>query len=296
MKIKSSPGDRAFDICNVLFMIFLMVVMVYPLLNVLAISLSSPEMITAGAVTIFPREFNMKGYAYIVKDKQLYQGYLNTILYASVGCVLTLTLSSLAAYTLAVSDFVLKKFFTIFLSITMFFGGGLIPTYLLIKNLKMLNTFWVMVLPGCVGAYTVFVFRSFFQGLPPSLRESAFIDGAHDFKIWYKITLPLSKPILATYALFTIVNHWNSWFSALIYLKDASRYPLQMYLRKMIVDGEVGTTYAGSEVNDLLSMGLVNPKNLQMAVVILTVLPILCVYPFVQKYFVKGVMIGAIKG
>lgn len=296
MKIKKTTGDYVFDILNYTFMCFLIVIMLYPMLNVMAISLSSSAKVTQGAITFYPQELNLEGYKYILKQQQFYIGYRNSIVYAFFSTIFMLTFTSLAAYSLSIRDFVLKKFFTIFLTITMFFGGGLVPTYLLIKNLHLLNTLWVMVIPGCVSAYSVFVFRTFFQGLPADLRESAYIDGANDFYIWYRIILPLSKPLLATYALFTIVGCWNSWFNALLYLKDEARYPIQMFLRKMVVDGSVGSMYQGTEVGALLSSGKVNPRNMQMAVSMLTVLPILCIYPFIQKYFVKGVMIGAIKG
>lgn len=296
MKVKKSTGDIVFDTCNILLMIVLMVVMLYPMLNVLAISLSSSSMVSQGAITFYPREINFEGYKYILGQKQLYVGYGNTIIYASVGTLFMLTFTSLAAYSLAIKEFMFKKFFTIFLSITMFFGGGMIPTYLLMKDMKMLNTLWVMVIPGCVSAYSIFVFRTFFQNLPSELRESAFIDGANDFIIWFKITLPLSKPLLATYALFSVVGHWNSWFSALMYLRDESKFPVQMFLRKIVVSGDIGSMYQNSQIGALLNSGMINARNIQMAVIILTMLPILCVYPFVQKYFVKGVMIGAIKG
>ena len=296
MKIKRSLGDHVFDVCNTAFMCFLMLIMLYPMLNVLAISLSSSAKVTQGVVTFYPQELNLEGYQYILKQSQFYVGFRNSVIYAFCSTVFTLLFTSLAAYSLAIKEFVLKKFFTIFLTITMFFGGGMVPTYLLLKDLHMLNTLWVIVLPGCVSAYTVFVFRTFFQGLPGDLRESAYIDGANDLYIWFKITIPLSKPLLATYALFTIVGCWNSWFNALLYLQDESRYPIQMFLRKMVVDGSINSMYQGTEIGALLSSGKVNPRNMQMAVIVLTMLPILCIYPFVQKYFVKGVMIGAIKG
>ena len=296
MAIKKSTGDRVFDICNILFMCLIMVIMLYPMLNVLAISLSSSAKLTQGVSTFYPQELNFEGYKYILKQGQFYTGFRNSVIYAALSTIFTLLFTSLAAYPLAIKDFVFKKAFTIFLTITMFIGGGMIPTYLLYRDLHMINTIWVMTVPGCVGAYTVFVFRTFFQGLPGDLRESAFIDGANDLYICFKITLPLSKPLLATYALFTIVGSWNSWFNALLYLQDEARYPIQMFLRKMVVDGNISSMYQGTEIAAMLANGAVNPRNMQMAVIILTMFPILCIYPFVQKYFVKGVMIGAIKG
>jgi putative aldouronate transport system permease protein len=178
----------------------------------------------------------------------------------------------------------------------MFFSGGLIPTYLIIKSLNGIDKFWVMVIPGCISAYNIIVFRTFFDQQPQELRESAIIDGANDLIIWARIIIPLSKPLLATFALFGIVGHWNSWFPALLYLRDSSKYPLQMLLRKLIIREDLTGGYADDEIAVLVQMGKLNPKNMQMAAIVVTMLPILCIYPFIQKYFVKGVMIGAIKG
>ena len=286
----------AFDVFNVLFMLLMMLVMIYPLLNVLATSLSRPGDITAGLVSWYPRGFNLVGYQYIIEDGQIFTGYRNTIAYAAVGTVLTLTLTSLAAYALTHRDLVGRRALTFYWAVTMFFGGGLVPTYLVIKELGLLDTFLVMVLPGCVGAYTLFVFRSFMLSLPTELMEAAYIDGAGEWRVWSTIVLPLSKPLLATYALFTIVGHWNSWFNAMLYLKDSNLYPLQLYLRRLVVQNDLGGTYANSASGALIASGAMTPQNAQMAAIVLTILPIMLIYPYIQKYFVKGVMIGSLKG
>lgn len=296
MRYKESMASRLFDIINYLFILVLMVVMIYPLINVLAISLSTPSAIMAGKVSWIPRGFNVEGYKYIFQDGGLFKGYRNTILYAGTGTILTLVLTSLAAYVLSIREFVFRKFATFYWAVTMFFGGGLIPTFLVIKSLGMLNTFWVMVIPGAVSAFTVFVFRSFFQELPKELRESAYMDGANDFIIWFKITLPLSKALLATFALFTIVGHWNSWFNALLYLKDADKFPLQMFLRRLVIQEDLGSMYKDGAMQALIASGKMNPRNMQMAAIIVAMAPILFIYPFIQRYFVKGVMIGSVKG
>ncbi|THF77776.1 carbohydrate ABC transporter permease [Cohnella fermenti] len=292
MGYKQGMGSRIFDILNYAFMLALVVVMVYPLLNVISLSLSDPDYIALGEVSWWPKGFNTKGYEIILSKPQLYISYRNTLLYASVGTLLTLLLTSLTAYPLTVADFPLKKFITIFLAITMFFGGGMIPTYLLMKELHLLNTFWIMVIPGSVGAFNVFIYRSFFQNIPSELRESALMDGAGDITILFRIYLPLSKALLATFALFSIVAFWNEWFNALIYLKNESKYPLQMFLRSLIVDD--GS--ASSQYRNLLVNNEVNPKNIVMAAIVIALAPILCIYPFVQKHFVKGAMVGSIKG
>ena len=296
MKISTGAGSKVFDILNTAFMIFLMIIMLYPMLYVLSISLSSPAAIVGHKVTFFPVQFNIYGYQYILQQKFIYIGYRNTIFYAAATCLLMLIVTSMAAYSLSQREFVFKKAFTIFLTITMFFGGGMIPTYLLIRGLGMINTIWVMILPGIVSAYNIFVFRSFFQGLPGELRESAFIDGANDFVILLRIIIPLSKPVFATYGLFAIVGTWNSWFNALLYLTNENLYPIQMFLRRIVVDLSLDTQYGNSGASLLLNAGKVNPQNIQMAMVMITMFPILCIYPFIQKYFVKGALVGAIKG
>jgi putative aldouronate transport system permease protein len=178
----------------------------------------------------------------------------------------------------------------------MFFSGGMVPTYLLIKNLGLLNTVWVMIIPGCVSAYNVFIFRTFFQQQPAELRESAFIDGANDFYIWLKIVLPLSKPLFATYGLFHIVGTWNSWFNALLYLTNDKLHPIQMFLRRIVVKVDLRATYGDSLAAQMMMQGRLHPQNIQMAAIVVVMVPILCIYPFIQRYFIKGAMIGAIKG
>lgn len=294
-RYRQSFGSRAFDIGNNLFMVGLIIVMVYPLLYVLALSLSDASMISTGQVTFFPRGFNVNGYRIILENDEVWRTYLNTVMYAAGGTFLTLLLTSMIAYPMSIRDYVLRKFLTIYLAITMFFNGGLIPTYLVIRSLGLLNTYWVMVLPTAIVAFNVIIFRTFFQGLPPDLRESAFMDGANDFLILFRIILPLSKALLATFALFTVVFHWNSWFQALIYLTDPERYPVQMTLRKLIFQA-VGGFNSDQASIQLIAQGELHAKNIQMAVIVVVMLPILCIYPFLQKYFVKGVLIGSIKG
>ena len=296
-KMRKITGGLIFDVFNYVFLFAIIIIMAYPMLHVVAMSLSKPGAITAGEVSWFPRGFNINGYQYLMKDEELLNAYKNTIIYSFLGTFFTLTFTSLAAYPLSLSGFVLKKPFTFYLAITMFFSGGLIPTYLWIKDLKLLNTIWVMVLPGCISAYTVFVFRSFFQSIPGSLRESAYIDGANDVLILFKIILPLSKPLLATFFLFTMVERWNSWFDAMMYLNDKTMHPLQMVLRRLVVlTDPTRSTYAHGDFAAMVKLGHLHPKNTQMAAVVLAMIPILCVYPYIQKHFTKGVMIGAIKG
>ena len=297
MKSKIRDGSRIFDIANYIFIVFICCIMLYPFLRVIAISLSDAKYIVAGQVGIIPKGFNILGYKIILTNPDLWNAYKNTIMYTSVGTFLTLLVTSLIAYPLSINDFVLKKSVTIYLTITMFFSGGLIPTYLIIVRMGGLNSFWVMVLPMCLSAYNTFIFRNFFQGIPAEVRESALIDGANDITILFRIILPLSKALLATFALFSAVSHWNGWFQALIYLQDMDKHPVQMILRRIVIDERTDMIGGGEhEIGDMIASQLLNPRNIQMAAVVVVMAPILCVYPFVQRYFVKGVLIGSIKG
>jgi len=284
-------------------MILIGVVMVYPFLSVVSMSFSSYDNLMIGNVTFYPKGFNINAYKLVLKDPLIGNSYLNTIIYAAGSCVLMLLVTSLAAYPLTFNEFKGKKFITILYTITMFFGGGLIPTYLWVRQLHLLNTIWIMIIPGCVGAYNVFVFRTFFNGIDKGLREAAYIDGASNTAILFRIILPLSQALLATFALFSIVGTWNSWFSALIYLNDERKYPLQLILRRYLFtnlgsgsSSSQGGTMSGQEMWDMMMTLKINPKALQMALVVIAMLPITLIYPFLQKYFVKGITLGAIKG
>lgn len=294
LKIRDGFGSLIFDSVNYLLLSLLLVVTIYPLLNLVSISLSNPTSIDQGIVSWFPHGFNTTGYEVILNNPKLYISYKNTIFYAAAGTFLTLLLTSLLAYPLAIKEYQGRTFLGFFLAFTMFFSGGLIPTYLLIQNLHMLNTFWVMVVPSCISAFNVIMFRTFFQGIPIDMRESAFMDGANDLRILFLIYLPLSKPLLATIGLFSIVYHWNEWFSGLIYLQDQNKYPLQMFLRSIVFEEQ--SARAAQGVLTMIQDGKLNPKNIQLAAIVITMAPVLCIYPFIQKYFVKGAMIGAVKG
>lgn len=299
-KMKRSLGDKVFDAVNVLLMILILVIILYPVLNVIAISFSGAENVAKADVTIFPKGFNLEAYAYILKDEAVWRGYLNSILYAFGAAVCTLLFTSMTAYPLTVRDFIGKKFITIFLTITMFFGGGMIPTYLLMRNLHLIDNPLVLIIPGCVGAYNVFVFRTFFNGIPAELAESAKMDGANDFVILFRIILPLSKALLATFGLFAIVGMWNNWFGPMIYFKNTDLYPVQNILREYlyVIDTVNLQQRAGSGGGGINPQFIqqISPKTVRMAIVVVTMFPIMCIYPFFQKYFSKGMLVGAVKG
>jgi putative aldouronate transport system permease protein len=297
MRYKKSAGSAAFDLLNIVFMLFMSVIMLFPFLHVIAVSFSGTDPIMRGAVSIFPIKFNIKGYIYILKDPLVWSGYLNTILYAAGGTVIMLVVTSMMAYALSDPGFIAKKPVAIYLTITMVLNGGLIPTFLLIKGIGILNTYWVMVVPACISAWNTFIFRTFFASISPDLREAAVMEGANDLRVLVMVILPLSKALLATFTLFSIVGFWNNWFDALIYLNDERRQPIQMLLRRyLLMDWWLAQGMIVSrEVQAMLRERNIHPKNLQMAVVTLTMFPIAVMYPYLQKYFVKGVMLGSIK-
>ncbi len=292
-KNKIHYGSRVFDVALIIFMAILCVIFIYPFLNTLAVSLSSNKMVSTGQVTFFPREITTVGYQMLFQEQNIWGAYLNTIIIAVGYTAVNLVCTSMLAYAMMVPDFVLKKFLTIFLLITMFFSGGTVPTYLLVQNLGLMNSWWSLILPNAVGAYNVFVYRSFYKGISSEIREAAKIDGASEFSILTKIYVPLSKALYATFGLFSVVGIWNSYYDALLYISDQNKQPIQMVLRKIVF--AAGLTNMGN-TSVMLSHGELNKLNVQYACVIATMVPVLIVYPFVQKYFAQGMQVGAVKG
>ena len=287
-------GNRFVDFLLVVFFIIASVIFMYPFLNVVAISLSSNTMITTGQVTWFPKEFTTIGYKLLFEEANIWRAYGNTVLICLGFAVVNLSLTTLMAYVMMVPDFVLKKPFSIMLLITMFFSGGTVPTYLLIKNLHMIDTWWALIIPNSLSAYNVFVYRAFFKGISPEVREAAKIDGAGEFQILTRIYVPLSKALYASFGLFAVVGMWNSYYDALLYIRDEKLYPIQMILRKIVFTSTGSVDMATA--TEMLNNGQLNTLNIQYACVVATALPIMCIYPFIQKYFAQGVQVGAVKG
>jgi putative aldouronate transport system permease protein len=277
-------------------MIFICVIMIYPFLFVLAASLSSSSHVARGMVGIIPKGFNLNAYEEVFKYKYIWTGYRNTILYTVCGTAINLFMTVCGAYPLSRKQFYGRGFFTFFIALTMFFSGGLIPTYLIMRSYKLLNTFWVMILPGAVSTWNMIIMRTFFQNLPVELEEAAIIDGCSDVGVLAKIVLPLSTASIMTIGMFYAVGHWNSWFNAFIYLRDYDRYPLQLFLRLIVLLNQVNDITAGQSAVITENMENVISDTIKYSVIIVAAAPILCVYPFIQKYFVKGVMVGSIKG
>jgi putative aldouronate transport system permease protein len=286
-------GSRAFDILLAVFMLCLCVVFLYPFLNVLAVSFSSNSMITTGQVTFFPKGFNTESYRVLFEAENLLRTYANTIIIAVATTVLSLVMNSLVAYVLMVPEFRYKKIVSVIILITMFFSGGTVPTYLLIQNLGLMNSWWALILPNAVSAYNIFMYRAFFQGISPEIREAAKIDGANDLQILARIYAPLSKALYATFGLFCVVGVWNNYYDALLYIKDATKQPIQMVLRKIVFT--FSTTSMG-DAQQMIANGQLNQLSVQYATIMATILPMLLVYPFIQKYFAQGMQVGAVKG
>lgn len=280
------------DIAIYGILLLLALVIIFPMIYIISISFSDPGAVSRGEVILLPVDFSVDAYKYVFQDSRFGRSYINSVIYAVGGTLLTILLTGILAYPLSVDSFSGKKLITVLLLITMYFGGGMIPTYMVIKNLGLLDNPLVMMIPGAVSAYNVIIYRTFFQNIPSALREAAYIDGAGHFKIFYKVILPLSKPLIATMALFAIVGSWNNYFDALIYLNDVKMQPLSLYLRQLVVNMDMSS----QGMKDIMVHISVNPRTIRAATMLVAMLPIMCIYPFLQKYFASGIMIGSVKG
>ena len=290
-----SREDRIFDSMNVLLLVLITIIVLYPLLFVLSASVSDPAIVVKGQLWLWPKGFNLDGYERVFQNNDIVTGYGNTILYTVVGTVINVVLTICAAYPLSRKDFRGRHVITAIITFTLFFSGGLIPTYLLVKKLGMLGTIWALVIPNAVAVWNIIIMRTFFQtSIPYEIQESAAIDGCGNFRIMLSIVLPLSTPIIAVMVLFYAVGHWNAFFNALIYLNDRSQYPLQLILREILLQGQMQAMI--DMADDSLAKKLMEVEGIKYAVVVIANLPVLLLYPFLQKYFVKGMMIGALKG
>lgn len=296
-KIKKSYSDRVFDIINIIIMLALLVIFLWPLWFVVIASFSNPNEVWNGNVILLPKGFTLSAYEPVSQYKMIWTGYKNTIIYTVVGTFINLVMTICAAYPLSRKDFVPRNFLMFIFMLTMYFSGGLIPTYLVVSKMHLLNTPWAMMIPGAVSIYNVIITRTYFvNSIPSSLQEAAELDGANTFQFLMKIVLPLSKPIIAVIALYYAVGHWNDFFTALIYLNDKELMPLQSFLRDLLMSNKMslnnmqGLDAAQAEAKMQLS------QTLKYSAIIVSTVPVLCIYPFIQKYFVKGVMIGSVKG
>lgn len=282
----------AFDAANTVLFLVVSFTFLYPILMTVAVSFSDAEALRYQQIGFLPVGFSTDAYGMLLADGRIMRYYLNTINYALTGTVLMLASTSLLAYPLTFPDFRGRTFVTIMLAVTMFFGGGLIPLYLVVLRLGLIDSMWALVIPPAVQAWNVFIFRTFFSTIPDSLRESAHMDGAGHFTVLARIILPLSKPLLATFTLFTVVAFWNDFFNALIFLRTQSKQPVQLFLRRILILVDFRDVDSSQAVEVFQN---ISSRTVKAAAIMLTITPILCVYPFLQKYFTKGLLIGAIK-
>ena len=287
---RRSPGQKSLTVLNYAFITLLSLVCLYPLVHVLFASFSDPiRLVRHRGLMLGPQGFSLRGYQTVFNNPNILQGYMNTLIYVVAGTALNMFLTPLGAYALARQGWPFRKFFVFMFVFTMYFSVGIVPAFMLVKSLGLLDTRWAIILPTAVNTWNLIVMRTAFAGVPNEMYESAYLDGASDLRILYQIYVPITKATMAVMVLFYVVEHWNEWFNAMIYLTSTKNYPLQLYVRDILLfDGAGGTT------EDAAAIYL---KELtKYAIIIVAIVPILSVYPFVQKYFVKGVMLGSVKG
>ena len=291
----ATGGERVGQVLNGVFLGLMVLVTIYPFWHVVMYSLSDSHVSMSGGVFLWPREFSLLSYQQLLSTRQLYICDRNSMLKTLLGTGIALLLTALTAYPLSLPRFKGRGFFSLMIFFTMLFNGGMIPTYLLIRDLHLLDTFWVYVLPAAMSAYNMFILRNFFQSIPPSLEESALLDGANPFQVLFHIVLPLSGPALAALAMFYGVALWNGYMDNVLYVNDANLQLLQNYLRQLIAaaGAKSGTV---SEMADVSAASRLTEETVKMTVITVSVIPVLIVYPFLQKYYTKGVMVGSVKG
>lgn len=302
-KVRQSRGDRAFGIVNGLLIALSFAITLYPLIYVISASISSPDAVASGRMTLWPVDITWKGYQYILQYGDIWTGYANTLFYTLVGTSINLIVTLPCAYGLSRRDVPFRGLVMTLFLITMYISGGLIPGYINLSEMHMINTRWVLLLPGAVSTYNLIVARTFFANtIPWELHEAAFLDGCSNIRLFLKIVLPLSAPIVVVMTLYYGVAHWNSYFNAMIYLSDRSKYPLQVFLREILTKGQFaadavksGASFTEEEM--IAMMKETETANLiKYCVIIVSTVPMMILYPFLQRFFTKGVMIGAVKG
>ena len=294
-RVRLSRQDKTYYGVVYTLVTLLTLIVLLPLINVLACSFSAPEAVASGKVLLWPVNFSVSGYERVFNTDEIWIGYANTLYYTIVGTFVNVFVTMICAYPLARRDLPYKSFFSFLFAFTMLFSGGLVPTYLLARNLHLLNTRWALIIPGAMGVYQMIVTRTFLvANIPQELLEMSQIDGCNDFRFFWSFVLPLSKAVIAVTAMQYAVGHWNSWFSAFLYLSDDKKYPLQMMLRRILVMNQIKASDYVDEETLVAMEGMAD--LLKYSLIVVATVPILCAYPFIQKYFVKGIMIGSLKG
>lgn len=294
MNIKLSKSQQIFNICNVVFMLILTVIMIYPIWYVICASFSlSEQLIAHTGLLLTPQGFSLAAYIGVFNNAMIIKGYANTIFIVVIGTLVNIVMTSIAAYCLSQKNVFWSGLVMRLITITMFVSGGLIPMYLLItRTLHLNNSYLALILPTAITTYNLIIMRTSFTQVPDSLLESARLDGASHLQVLFKIVIPLSKSILAVMVLYYAVAHWNSWFPASIYIKERSKFPLQLILREILIQNDTYSMSQDATATDQYSIG----ESIKYAIIVVATIPILCVYPFLQRYFTKGVLIGAVKG
>lgn len=293
-KLRDARGDRVFNVANIVFTLICMALCIYPLYFIIIASFSDPSLVSLGKVILIPKGITFDGYEKIMQNVELWTGYRNTICYTIIGTLFNLALTLTAGFALSRREMPLRRVIMSIFTITMFINGGLVPTFLLMRNLKLYNTFWIMILLNGISVYNLIICRTFFEStIPGELWDAAQVDGCTEFRFFFRIVLPLSGAVIAVLALYYAVGHWNSYFNAMIYLRDKKLYSLQLVLRNILIANQYTDDMASLDVGADTSMKL---QTMKYAIIVVSTVPMLIVYPFVQKHFVKGVMIGAVKG
>lgn len=293
--IRQSKSDRIFDAVNITLLCLLLLTVIYPLIYVISCSFSDPLLVVQSKIKVLPQKVTLVAYQRVFRNELVMSGYKNTFIYTILGTALNVAITTMTAYPLSRRDFAIRKPVTVLVTFTMLFSGGMIPTFLVVKNLKLIDTIWALLLPGAMSTWNMFIMKNYFQtSIPNELYEAARIDGADNFQILLKIVLPLSAPIIAVMVLYYGVAHWNSYFNALLYLRDRYRYPLQLVLRSFFNANDYSEQ--GGAGGDSGMTALLVAETMKYALIVVASGPILCLYPFLQRFFVKDVMLGAIKG
>ena len=292
--IKESGGDWLFNLANTIFLIFVSFVILYPLIHIISASLSAGEAIMSGQVGLIPVGFNLKAYQKVLEYPLIWVGFSNSLFYASIGTLVNVTMTLVAAYPLSRADLPGKNIFLTLFVFTMMFNGGIIPTYLLVKDVGLLNTRWALISPNAISVWNLLITISFFRtSIPLELHEAAQLDGASDFNYFIKIMLPLSTPIIAVLTLYYAVGHWNQFFDAMLYLSKTELYPLQLILRQILIDSQIDLSLM-TDIREIAQREELQAL-IKYAVIVVTSLPVMLIYPFAQKHFVKGITLGAVK-
>jgi len=295
-----SLSSRLLDVFVHLTMLFVLAITLLPIIHIVAVSLSDPSEILRGHVSLWPKQFNLRAYFTILNDRVVPRSFLNSVLITALGTFINIVMTTMMAYVISKPEIPFRRLVIGFILVTMFFSGGLIPSFLLVHSLGMYDTIWALVIPGAISSYYLIIMHSFFKSFPAELEDAAKIDGCNDLQTLWKIVLPLSKAAIATISLFYAVGHWNSYFGAYIYLSNKDLFPLQLILREIILQSTMAETLARQGMaelaNEVSSKFSLTPESIQYSTLVISIIPMLIIYPFVQRYFVQGVMIGSLKG